>query len=78
MAALKALLILTFVSVFAISFADPDMLQDVCVADPKSGITCQTLLFLFYNYKNSLVVTTLPINFKKRKKISPTLINYAY
>ncbi|PON69555.1 Germin [Parasponia andersonii] len=38
MAALKALLVLTFASVFVISFADPDLLQDVCVADLKSAV----------------------------------------
>ncbi|PON75830.1 Germin [Trema orientale] len=38
MAALKALLLLTFASVFAVSLADPDLLQDVCVADLKSAV----------------------------------------
>ncbi|PON69556.1 Germin [Parasponia andersonii] len=38
MAALKTLLLLTIASVFAVSLADPDLLQDVCVADLKSAV----------------------------------------
>ncbi|KAM6578519.1 hypothetical protein CsatB_030356 [Cannabis sativa] len=38
MATLMTLLVLTFASFFATSFADPELLQDVCVADLNSAV----------------------------------------
>ncbi|XP_024926108.2 germin-like protein subfamily 2 member 1 [Ziziphus jujuba] len=48
MAAILALFVMTFAAVFATSVADPDLLQDVCVAELKSavklnGFTCKDI-----------------------------------
>lgn len=47
MTAMVALFIVTFGVVLSTVAADPDMLQDVCVADLASGTLCFSLFFFF-------------------------------
>ncbi len=55
-AAILAMFVMTFAVVVGNSAADPDMLQDICVADFTSGTTPGPFNFLFFIFIPSVSV----------------------
>lgn len=57
MVAIVPLLVTTFALVLTAAAADPDLLQDVCVADLTSGIsTLNTFFFFFFFLPSSVII----------------------
>lgn len=60
MAALVPLFVATFALVLAAAAADPDTLQDVCVADLTSGtpviLILSSFLFFFFSFLTSILI----------------------
>lgn len=59
MAAVLALFVMTFAVVLGPAAADPDLLQDVCVADLTSGTPIILLLFFLLKYYHYFLIVSI-------------------